>query len=225
MNTKLLTATEERELARRIRKGDKAARAQFIEANLRLAKKLARKFHAPGMDADDLEQEAMIALIRTVDAYDPDKGRFSTLAYPAITNYLATVVCRTKRRTIPTVSLSTPVNAGEDEEFLLEETIADPSQDTEAAALSSLISRALLDLLDVVLTPREVRVLELRYGLGGEVPHYQHEVAPLLKLSRSRIQQLELEALAKLRKHYESGNDAPGLRQLLIAEGMIESAA
>jgi RNA polymerase nonessential primary-like sigma factor len=78
---KLLTAIQERDLARRVQKGDMAARAQMIESNLRLVVKIARRYLNRGMPLLDLIEEGNLGLIRAVEKFDPEKGfRFSTYA-------------------------------------------------------------------------------------------------------------------------------------------------
>jgi RNA polymerase primary sigma factor len=77
----LLSAQEERDLARKIKQGDMQARERFILANLGLVNKLARQRARLGMDFEDLAQEGRIGLMRAVERFDPDKGfRFSTYA-------------------------------------------------------------------------------------------------------------------------------------------------
>jgi RNA polymerase primary sigma factor len=77
--TKLLTAKEERELARRIKKGDAEAREQMIKANLRLVVKIARDYEGLGVPLLDLISEGNIGLMKAVERFDPDKGaKFST---------------------------------------------------------------------------------------------------------------------------------------------------
>lgn len=224
--TKLLTAQQERELALRIRAGDKAARDRLIEANLRLAAKIARRYHSTTLSADDVYQEASLALCRAVDSYDLDRGyRFSTWAWPVIRHHLDTLLRRSSRRSIPTVSLSEPIGEEESGDPLtLEDTIADPAQDTEAAALALIFAGELHDLIEAALTPRERCIISLRYGLEPEsVPLGQHEVAPIVHLSRSRVQQLERQALRKLRETYlNQEKRIPGFRQLLLD---LEAAA
>jgi RNA polymerase sigma factor (sigma-70 family) len=75
-----LTATEERELARRIKLGDRAARDRLVESNMRLAFKLSREWVGSGLPREDLVQEAMVGLNVAADKFDPDKGRFTTYA-------------------------------------------------------------------------------------------------------------------------------------------------
>jgi RNA polymerase primary sigma factor len=81
--TPLLTAAEEVELAKRVERGDRAARRRMIEANLRLVVHLAKRFQREdsGMTLLDLIQEGTIGLIRATEKYDWRRGlRFSTYA-------------------------------------------------------------------------------------------------------------------------------------------------
>jgi len=80
--TPLLTAEEEKQLARRIREhSDVMAREQMIHANLRLVVNVAKTYSNPGMTLSDLVAEGNIGLMRAVEEFDPDAGvRFSTYA-------------------------------------------------------------------------------------------------------------------------------------------------
>jgi len=81
-STPLLTAEEEKQLARRIREHfDPVAREQMIQANLRLVVKIAKQYSNPGMTLGDLVAEGNLGLLRAVEEFDPDAGvRFSTYA-------------------------------------------------------------------------------------------------------------------------------------------------
>lgn len=80
-NTKLLSAAEENELARRVAEGDQRAKDILTEANLRLVVSIARRYSVPGISLADLIQEGNIGLIRAVEKFDHNKGfRFSTYA-------------------------------------------------------------------------------------------------------------------------------------------------
>ena len=78
---RLLTAAEEVQLAKKIEKGDQAAKSRLIEANLRLVVSVAKKYVSRGMLFLDLIQEGNLGLIRAVDKYDYKRGfKFSTYA-------------------------------------------------------------------------------------------------------------------------------------------------
>ena len=78
---KLLTAEEERTLARKYRAGDKEAKELFIISNLRYVIKIARCFIGRGFTLDDLIGYGNIGLLQAVEKFDPDLGfKFSTYA-------------------------------------------------------------------------------------------------------------------------------------------------
>jgi RNA polymerase primary sigma factor len=81
MRYPLLTKEEEVELAKRIERGDLAAKERMINSNLRLVIKFARRYQGHGLDLGDLVQEAMLGLIRATEKFDWRRGyKFSTYA-------------------------------------------------------------------------------------------------------------------------------------------------
>ena len=77
----ILTKEQEKSLALRIRNGDEKAKELFIERNLRLVIKVARKYTGQGISFQDLIQEGNLGLIKAVDKFDVTKGyKFSTYA-------------------------------------------------------------------------------------------------------------------------------------------------
>jgi RNA polymerase primary sigma factor len=81
--TPLLTPSQEKDLARRVERGDLAAKDHMIEANLRLVVHVAKRYQREdsGLTMQDLIQEGTIGLVRAVEKFDWRKGfRFSTYA-------------------------------------------------------------------------------------------------------------------------------------------------
>jgi RNA polymerase primary sigma factor len=72
--TGLLTAEQEVQLARRVKRGDKKARELMIKANLRLVVKIARSYEDLGMPLLDLISEGNVGLMKAVERFDPTKG-------------------------------------------------------------------------------------------------------------------------------------------------------
>ncbi len=101
-----------------------------------------------------------------------------------------------------TISLETPV--GEDQDTLLQEFIEDtesstPLQEATRALLKERLSELMKDL-----TPREQKILEMRFGLEDGVKHTLEEVGQEFGVTRERIRQIAARALKKLREHEES---------------------
>ncbi len=95
------------------------------------------------------------------------------------------------------VSLETPI--GEEEDSHLGDFIQDDETPAPADAASILLLKEQLDEVLDTLTPRETRVLKLRYGLEGGRSHTLEEVGQVFDVTRERIRQIEAKALRKLR--------------------------
>ena len=102
-----LTAEEEKELAREIKKGDKNALIKLIESNLKLVVYFANKFRTPGVSIIDLINEGNLALIKAAKKYDPEKDvRFSTYAKWWIRNALWNVLTQKYPYTLKSKNLA-----------------------------------------------------------------------------------------------------------------------
>ena len=89
----LLTAEEELDIARKIKKGDKAARHKMIQSNLRLVINIAKKYSHLGVSMLDLIEEGNLGLMKAVEKFNPKRGyRFSTYAAWWIRQYISRAI-------------------------------------------------------------------------------------------------------------------------------------
>jgi RNA polymerase primary sigma factor len=92
-NVPLLTAKEEKEIAFKIKRGDKQARQKMIKSNLRLVINIAKKYSYLGVPMLDLIEEGNLGLIKAVSKFNPNKGyRFSTYAAWWIKQYVTRAI-------------------------------------------------------------------------------------------------------------------------------------
>ncbi|PIU42009.1 MAG: RNA polymerase sigma factor RpoD [Candidatus Omnitrophica bacterium CG07_land_8_20_14_0_80_42_15] len=89
----LLTAEEEIDLAKKIKKGSWAARQKMIRSNLRLVINIAKRYSYLGIPLMDLIEEGNLGLMKAVEKYNPKKGyRFSTYAAWWIKQYITRAI-------------------------------------------------------------------------------------------------------------------------------------
>jgi len=92
-NIPLLTAKEELELAKKIKKGNKPARAKMIRSNLRLVINIAKRYSYLGVPIMDLIEEGNLGLMKAVEKYNHKRGyRFSTYAAWWIRQYVTRAI-------------------------------------------------------------------------------------------------------------------------------------
>ena len=184
---KPLTAAEEKKYLELWQQGDEEARNVLIEHNLRLVAHIVKKYYTPNADVDDLISIGTIGLIKGVSSYKPDRGvRLATYASRCIENEVL-MYFRSARKSAQDVSLSETIdNDGNGSELCLMDVVTFEDDILEQISRSEL-SKTLRTLVDEVLDPRESEIISLRYGLGGQEPLTQHEVAAQCGISRSYV--------------------------------------
>ncbi len=95
------------------------------------------------------------------------------------------------------ISLETPI--GEEEDSHLGDFIEDKNTPSPAEAVTALNLREMTDAVMLTLTPREEKVLRMRFGIGTSSDHTLEEVGQHFEVTRERIRQIEAKALRKLR--------------------------
>lgn len=200
---KALTAAEEKKYLEQMAAGDHHARQKLIEHNLRLVAHIAKKYYADENDRDDLVSIGTVGLIKAVDSFDPTKGiRLSSYASRCIENEIL-MFFRSAKKTAQDVSLNDSIDTDKDGNTLtLLDTIATDDHILEDIDLRMKV-RQLYDAVKTRLSPREREIILLRYGLTGQRPLVQREVAKKLNISRSYVSRLEKKALQKLRKAFD----------------------
>ena len=200
---KALTAAEEKKYLEQMAAGDHHARQKLIEHNLRLVAHIAKKYYADENDRDDLVSIGTVGLIKAVDSFDPTKGiRLSSYASRCIENEIL-MFFRSAKKTAQDVSLNDTIDTDKDGNTLtLLDTIATDDHILEDIDLRMKV-RQLYDAVKTRLSPREREIILLRYGLTGQRPFVQREIAKKLNISRSYVSRLEKKALQKLRKAFD----------------------
>lgn len=200
---KPLTAQEEQYYLQRSAKGDLEARNILIERNLRLVAHIMKKYYAQTSDQEDLISIGTIGLIKGISTFDPSKGaRLGTYAARCVENEIL-MYFRSQKKSGQDVSLSDYIETGGDGAALSLMDVVGEDEDL----LENLAGREQLlrvrQAVDECLPEQERQVIVMRYGLDGQKPRRQREVAQALNISRSYVSRIEKRALGRLRRYLE----------------------
>ena len=200
---KPLTAEEERHYLALSARGDLQARNILIERNLRLVAHIMKKYYAQTSDQEDLISIGTIGLIKGITTFDASKGsRLATYAARCVENEIL-MYFRSQKKSSQDVSLSDYIETGRDGAALALMDVVSDDEDLLDRISNREDLRKLCKAVDTVLTPRERRVIVARYGLGGNAPMRQREVARYTGISRSYVSRIEKKALEKLKAALE----------------------
>lgn len=198
-----LTKEEEAQVMERIRAGAENAREPLITHNLRLVVYIAKKFESPGAGVEDLISIGTIGLIKAVNTFRPEKNiKLATYASRCIENEIL-MYLRKSSQLRHEISIDDPLNVDWDGNELLLSDLLGSDPDAVNRDIEQEAERAML--LDAVdrLSPREKKIMTLRFGLHATKEHTQKEVADELGISQSYISRLEKRIILRLKKDLE----------------------
>ena len=165
---------------------------------------MPKKFETPTAGIEDMISIGTIGLIKAVNTFEPTKNiKLATYASRCIENEILMYLRKSSNRR-QDASIDEPLNTDTDgnELLLMDVLTSDGPQvgdelerNAECAALRGAVGR---------LSPRERRIMELRFGLNHETEHTQKEVADTLGISQSYISRLEKRIIRRLRRELET---------------------
>lgn len=197
-----LTSKEEEEYILKKENGDRDARNQLIEHNLRLVAHIVKKFDPKNGDADDLISIGTIGLIKGVDSFSRDKGvKITTYCARCIENEIL-MYFRSNNKYSKDISINEAVGFDKDgNEIAIQDVLKSPKPDfVEDINMKDHI--VLLKRYMKVLLPREREILIRRYGLYDHDEETQKEIAKKLHISRSYVSRIEKRALTKILREF-----------------------
>lgn len=197
---KPLSAKEEQHYLALAAQGDLNARNILIERNLRLVAHIMKKYYTQTSDQEDLISIGTIGLIKGISTFDASKGaRLATYAARCVENEIL-MYFRGQRKSASDVSLSEFIETGKDGTALSLMDVICSDDDLFEQMSDREVYAKLYEKIDKCLTPREKRIITLRYGIGNRKPLTQREIADLCGISRSYVSRIEKKALQKLEK-------------------------
>ncbi len=200
---KPLSAKEELACFEEMEQGSTKAKHKLIEHNLRLVVHIARKYHNSSEEQEELISIGTFGLMKAVDTFDYKKGaKFSTYASRCVENEIL-MHFRALKKSAGDLYMNEPIDTDKDGNALTLMDIIEDGTDLERDVDFSIHQKQLYRFLGQCLDERELEIIIHRYGLYGNAPLTQKEVAQKLDISRSYVSRLEKAALKKLRKMYD----------------------
>jgi len=196
-----LSAEEEKYYLAECQKGNEDARNILIERNLRLVAHVCKKYNGCHVDNDDLISIGTIGLIKGINSFNQEKGvRLATYVSRCIDNEIL-MYLRSSKKLGAEVYLNEPIGKDKDDnEITLMDVLENDERNIEDEIDLNIKIKELYHKMKQFLKPREKSILEMRFGLEGEKPKTQNEIAEMMGISRSYVSRIETKAIGKLAK-------------------------
>ena len=204
---KPLSEKQEREYLKQFANGNLDARNKLVEHNLRLVAHIIKKYYGVQSEQDDLVSIGAIGLIKAINTFNPNKNiRLSSYASRCIENEIL-MHFRNSKKSSQDISLNETIDTDKDGNPLTLLDIMSVDDNILDNLDLKLNSKKLGQFIGEELDERERRIIVMRYGLNGNEPMTQKDVAKLLDISRSYVSRIETKALKKLRKRFETSSN------------------
>lgn len=196
-----LSSTEEQYYLELLKNEDEEARNILIERNLRLVAHVCKKYSTTNNDLDDLISIGTIGLIKGINSFDNSKGvKLATYVSRCIDNEILMYLRSTKKLGAE-VFLEDPIGKDKDDNTVtLQEVLENNERNIEDEVDLKFKIKKLYQKMKEILKIREKTILELRFGLDGNKPKTQNEIAKSMGISRSYVSRIETKAIEKLAK-------------------------
>ena len=173
-----LSSEEEKKYLREMLEGNEKARNILIEHNLRLVAHIAKKYNNTKLDQEDLISIGTIGLIKGINSFNADKNiKLATYTARCIENEIL-MFLRSSKKINSEVFLNEPVGKDKDDNVVtLGEIIEVNEKNVEDEVDLKMKVKKLYQKMKTVLKQREKVIIELRFGLLGDKPKTQKEIA------------------------------------------------
>lgn len=193
-----LAKEEEEKCFRLMKEGDEKAREKLILHNLRLAAHIVKKYGVGEKNQEDLLSVSTIGLIKAIDSYNIDGGtRFATYAGKCMQNEIL-MYYRAQKKIRNEVSINETIDIDKDGNPLTFEDIISSDDCIADNLFIRVSSEKMRKIIKEKLTERERKIIYERYGLSGDKPKTQRDIAEEMGISRSYVSRIEKSALDKL---------------------------
>lgn len=197
-----LSKKEEAEAIEQMINGDKTAKDKLIKHNLRLVAHIIKKYYSTYNEQDDLISIGTIGLIKGINSFNPEKGtKLATYVSRCIENEIL-MYFRNIKKTSQEISFNEPIDTDSEGNPLtlidiisVDDTIIDDIDSNEKL-------KKTLKIINEIKNKRDKLIIIKRYGLDGNPPQTQKEVAEDLKISRSYVSRIETRIIETIRKNF-----------------------
>lgn len=198
-----LSEKAEKKCLEEMKKGSVEAKDKLIEHNLRLVVHIIKKYYSQESENEELISIGTVGLIKAINSFNPNKGvKLATYASRCIENEIL-MYFRNQKKTSLDISFDEPIETdAQGNPLTLIDIISVDDTIVDDLSLKTDIS-LLLKFVNEIDNPRDKNLIIMRYGLDGNEPKTQNEIAQKYNISRSYVSRLETKVLKKLKKRFE----------------------